>query len=481
MSALEVLQCRFGPLTILPKMKNPNQILRLLLLASSIATAQAQVAHHFTAISVGTDATTTVQIDGSVSNLFTLAASMRSQYLQMFDIYLVDSSPDLTQWTRQAMLLRTNADAAPLLWQDTNGTAAVSRFYRTPTNYLVTAFPKPSGPYAVGKVVRILTDPTRSNRYGIPTNSSFMSTIWYPADAPAAPNLPAHYTDPAVAKDLAYSSQFGWPSAWGPVIAACVTAAYTNIPVASGTNRFPVIVHSHGISGDRTQNSQNVVELASHGYIVAAVDHEDCHCTVFPDARGVRYVSPDLYNPAWGQSRTNDMEVLLKALAQFDSVDPILAGRLDLNSIGAMGKSWGGGTAGESCRNDSRVKCAVLLDPAIFTDNGPNLVAVGLQKPFLTMNSTVWAHTNSLPSPSDFALMSSNLFYLAATNATWFKVANAAHLTFSDPGWTMDMTPTSRSAALAIDAGTLWFFDTNLKGETTPFPTNTEIINVLRK
>lgn len=462
-------------------MKIPYQIFRLLLLACSIATAKAQIAHHFTAIAFGTNATATVQVDGSVSNLFSLTASMRSQYLQMFNIYPIDSSPDLTEWTRQVTFLRLNSDPTPLSWQDTNVSPGTARFYRTPTNFLVTPFLKPSGPYAVGKVVRILTDPTRSYRYGIPTNSSFMSTIWYPTDPPAARSLPAIYTDPAVAKDVAYSSHFGWPSQWGAVIAACVTLTYTNVPTASGTNRFPVIVHSHGISGDRTQNSQNLIELASHGYIVAAVDHEDCHCTVFPDARGVRYVSPDLYNPAWGQSRTNDMEVLLKALTQFDNTDPILAGRLDLNSIGAMGKSWGGGTAGELCRNDGRIKCTVLLDPAIFTDNGPNLVAGGLQKPFLTMNSTVWVHTNSLPSPSDFALMSSNLFYLATTNATWFKVANAAHLTFSDPGWTMDMTPTSRSAALAIDAGTLWFFDTNLKGETPPFPTNAEVVNVQRK
>jgi dienelactone hydrolase len=461
--------------------KTLSQILRLLLLASLIATAQAQVAHHFTGITVDTNATATVQLDGSVSNLFSLTASMRSQYLQMFDIYLLDASPDLTQWTRQAMLLRLNSDPTPLSWQDTNTGLGTARFYRTPTNYLVTPFPKPSGPYAVGKVVRILTDPTRTNRYGIETNGSFMSTIWYPADPLAARSLPALYTDPAVARDTAYSSQFGWPGQWGAVIAAFVTVTYTNVPVASGTNRFPVIVHSHGISADRTQNSQNLSELASHGYIVAAVDHEDCHCTVFPDARGARYVSPDLYIPAWGQSRTNDMEVLLRALTQFDSVDPILAGRLDLNSIGAIGKSWGGGTAGELCRNDSRVKCAVLLDPAIFSDNGPNLVAVGLQKPFLTMNSTVWVHPNVIPSPSDLAVISSNLFYLATTNATWFKVANAAHLTFSDPGWTMDMTSTSRSAAQAIDAGTLWFFDTHLKGETPPFPTNPEIINAQRK
>jgi hypothetical protein len=45
----------------------------------------------------------------------------------------------------------------------------------------------------------------------------------------------------------------------------------------------------------------------------------------------------------------------------------------------------------------------------------------------------------------------------------------------------MNAGPGTRGAALAIDAGTLWLFDTYLKSETPPFPTNTEIINVLRK
>jgi hypothetical protein len=38
-----------------------------------------------------------------------------------------------------------------------------------------------------------------------------------------------------------------------------------------------------------------------------------------------------------------------------------------------------------------------------------------------------------------------------------------------------------RGAALAIDAGTLWLFDTYLKGQTPPFPTNPEIINLYQK
>jgi hypothetical protein len=34
---------------------------------------------------------------------------------------------------------------------------------------------------------------------------------------------------------------------------------------------------SHGYSFNRRLNSQIATELASHGYIIAAVDHEDCH------------------------------------------------------------------------------------------------------------------------------------------------------------------------------------------------------------
>jgi len=175
------------------------------------------------------------------------------------------------------------------------------------------------------------------------------------------------------------------------------------------------------------------------------------------------------------------MEVLLGALTQFDATDPILAGHLDLNRIGAMGYSWGGGVVGELCRNDNRVKCAVLLDPFFTSQDNPDLWASGLPKPFLTMNDTVWLHTAITPSPSSLSDKSSKLFSLATTNATWFKVVNATHTTFADPAWSMDLTTGRRSAALAINAGALWFFDTYLKGEEPPFPTNAEIINVQRK
>jgi hypothetical protein len=451
----------------------------LLAAVFGLSVRAASVPHHFAGIGVDSNGTVTVQLDGSASNLFALPSSVLIQYRQMFDLYLVDTSPDLKMWTRQASLLRTIGEPSPLQWQDSDRPTGGARFYQVPTNYLITPFPQPTGPYSVGKVARMLTDPTRTNRYNIPTNSSFMCTIWYPADPPAAGTLPAPYTQPAVVSDINGNS-FGWPVQWATVMTNCITSAYANILMASGTNRFPVIVYSHGGGTDRTINSQITIDLASHGYIVASVDHIDCHCTVFPDARGAVYPPPISDLVALIRSRTNDMEFLLAALAQFDSSDAVLAGRLDLGKTGAMGWSFGGSTVAELARVDSRIKCAALLDPAIDPTYVPDLASVGLQKPFLTMSDTL-RNPSFLPTTSQFTSWSSNLFYLAVTNAAWFQVANANHPNFSDWSWSMNAGPNTRGASLSIAAGTLWFFDAYLKDQTRSFPTNTEILNLRRR
>lgn len=438
------------------------------------------VPHRIGGITVGADGVS-LRLDGSVSNLFgVLPSQVASQFNQMFDLYVVDASPDLVNWTREATLLRTNGDPSPLYWQDTNAGALTARFYRTPTNYLVTQFPVPSGPYAVGKVVRILTDPSRTNRYGILTNSSFMCTIWYPSDTPPAGGLPAPYTEAAVVAASINGNGFGWPVQWVTVMTNCVADAYASVPVASGTNRFPVILYSHGLGTCRTVNSQITIDLASHGYIVASVDHIDCDCTVFPDALGVVYPPSVNQDNALLQNRTNDLAFLLTSLAQFESNDAVLAGRLDLSEVGAMGWSWGGATAGEFARVDNRIKCAALLDPGISPGVAVPLFSIGLQKPFLTMSDTL-PNPAFLPTTSQFTAWSSNLFQMAVTNAAWFQVTNANHPDFSDWGWAMNAGPDTRGAALAIDAGTLWLFDTYLKGQSPPFPTNTEILNLHQK
>ncbi len=57
---------------------------------------------------------------------------------------------------------------------------------------------------------------------------------------------------------------------------------------------------------------------------------------------------------------------------------------------------------------------------------------------------------------------------------------NAGHRTPCDIGWTAELTG-GRGPTLAMNACRVWFFDTYLKGETPPFPTNPEIYNLKRK
>ncbi|NEC19255.1 hypothetical protein G3I50_13440, partial [Streptomyces parvus] len=65
--------------------------------------------------------------------------------------------------------------------------------------------------------------------------------------------------------------------------------AVPGAPVADGGGRFPVVVFSPGLGGVRTQNTAWAEELASRGYVVAAVDHPyDSAAVVLSDGRTLR-------------------------------------------------------------------------------------------------------------------------------------------------------------------------------------------------
>src|SRR5439155_23867615 len=98
------------------------------------------------------------------------------------------------------------------------------------------------------------------------------------------------------------------------------------------------------------------------------------------------------------------------------------------------------------------------------------LNSAGIQKPFLAMLGEM----NSFLSEDQW------LYNKATTNAVLLQIKGAQHPTGADPAWIWE-TPWGRGPALAIDACQLWFFDTYLKGEAPPFPTNPEIFNVQMK
>ena len=55
------------------------------------------------------------------------------------------------------------------------------------------------------------------------------------------------------------------------------------------TKIFPVIIFSHGFEGWRSQNTTQIQELVSHGYVVFSVDHtHDALITIFEDGTFVK-------------------------------------------------------------------------------------------------------------------------------------------------------------------------------------------------
>src|SRR5205823_12345164 len=102
----------------------------------------------------------------------TFNGSVPAGFKPYFDIYVLEHSRNLIDWERLPSLQRTNANTNAFTWIDATVTNSPHGFYRTYTNLLMTLFPTPTGQFAVGTFPRLVTDPSRTNRYNIKANSS---------------------------------------------------------------------------------------------------------------------------------------------------------------------------------------------------------------------------------------------------------------------------------------------------------------------
>ncbi len=397
-----------------------------------------------------------------------LTGVVPSAFAPYYDLYPLETSTNLLDWTPLTTLLRTNDSTDTLGYRDTVAANFGERFYRTPTNFLITPFPKPSGPYPVGTFARLLTDPSRSNRYDIRTNSSFMVQFWYPAEARVGV-FPDIWLEPQVIE--------ADPSVWGakPVstLAQLKSHARLGLPVATNQTSYPVVLYSSTWSG-RRGNTDKALELASHGYVVVGVDHVGILASVFPNGQVVYGTAVGL-DVALARTQLGegmkDLRFVLEELGRLNTNDVLLAGRLDLERLGAFGFSYGSMLAAEFCRTDARCQAAVLFDSGSILEVATNLTQFGLQKPYLLMNSTGgWIDVGNVYGP--WLASATNLFAHAISDAFWFQIQDTTHQSFNDKGSlvndpTMVGNPTSvsRAQSQTIRACTLSFFNKYLKGE----------------
>jgi pimeloyl-ACP methyl ester carboxylesterase len=240
--------------------------------------------------------------------------------------------------------------------------------------------PAPRGPFPVGRETIHLVD--RSRIEPLSADHRFreiMMDVWYPATASNRP--PAEYVNlvkfEAALGDSGMRNLFGSAA---PLIKAgrIRTHAIDGVPFAKTLRRCPLVIFSHGMGTVSRIYTAQLEDLASHGYVVAALTHTyDAALTVFPDGRNIvidmagrpRQGSSEEEQIAYENQRiewwASDIRFALGELSRINreqsSRDPF-AGHLDLTSVAAFGHSNGGEAAARACQLDSRFKACLNQD-----------------------------------------------------------------------------------------------------------------------
>ena len=239
----------------------------------------------------------------------------------------------------------------------------------------------PKGKYDIGTQVYFWTDNSRSEVYTTdPTDyRELMVQIWYPAQGGENYQKAPHVTFPekaisSIARTAGLPTNFGKHG-----IQLTSNSVFGLLPIQN--KQFPLILFSHGDGGLLNQNTSQVEELVSNGYIVIACNHT-YNASITFDKTGNSI--PYQQNISWNEQaqyhkkyytnllinyRYQDLAFLLETLKQnqFDdgSLNPF-KNKIDFEKVGAMGHSMGGGTTYVAMLKNSEVKAGVALDGWFF-------------------------------------------------------------------------------------------------------------------
>jgi predicted dienelactone hydrolase len=341
----------------------------------------------------------------------------------------------------------------------------------------------PDGAFEVGTTSFELTDQTRKELYSATDEPRrFTVQMWYPA-TPQPGNRRAPWMEHAEIFAPAIASYLGLPSFFLDHLTLVQTPAYQDAPIAVQAGGFPVIIFSHGWNGFNAQNTGQAVHLASHGFIVIAINHTyGAVATVFQDGR-IAYNNPAAlpegapdqeYEVAAGilvDQWAGDIAYTLEELAlrNRDLKGPYSAA-FDLTHLGVYGHSTGGGAAVQFCGTDPRCTALLGLDP-FMRPVSPEVLANGVFTPSAFFFSQKWA--------DDVDSRNNALFdrFLGAITGpvSVFSIQGTEHYDFSDLPMLSPLAPqlglkgpiNGRRVTLILNDYLLAFFNLYLKGLAT--------------
>ena len=276
----------------------------------------------------------------------------------------------------------------------------------------LTRIADPKGPYAVGAIDVLFTDPDRPEIFSqanVPRRVP--AQILYPISKAASGRAPYMSHAPANLENMSRIH--------GRFLAILLTglarldAPWSTARAPAAAGQLPVIVYLPGVTGYREMNSFQTIDLAANGYVVIALDQPgSVAASVMPDGTIIKgldrtqiksAVRPEYLAGApiglpprltrWRSGQRSiipyfaaDASLVLDQLALLND-DPRspLVGKLDMRRVGIFGMSLGAIVAARACADDPRFDACLMMDAAMPIDVADS----GLPQPalWLTRNA----------------------------------------------------------------------------------------------
>jgi predicted dienelactone hydrolase len=258
-----------------------------------------------------------------------------------------------------------------------------------------------------------------------------------------------------------------------------------HLPQLPGT--YPVVVISHGAGGWWDANLAQARHLASHGYIVLALEHVGSNIAKmkqgFRAEKNLKAMTRDRDEVL---GRPNDVRFAIDKAEEWNRTHDELKGRLDLTRVGMLGHSFGAYTTLVTCGarvaldwltptvapgsglgpdlGDKRVKACVALSP-----QGPG-EPFFIDKSFATIDRPVLGITGSADVSQGLPPENRRKFFalIPPGDKAFLWLANADHNGFSDSSGAGKMKLNSESrqdVQPIVRAATLLFFEAYLRGD----------------
>jgi hypothetical protein len=345
----------------------------------------------------------------------------------------------------------------------------------------VEEIPMPTGENLIGTTTVNLVDQSRIELYSNVENENrrFRIQLWYPTDTTEGyEQVPWLQDGIEVARSLALDT--GLPFFVLDHTVDILSHSYLEAPLKESSQPYPIVVISHGWRGFRNLHTDFAEELASHGYVVVSIDHvygsvasvleEEDIIYLNLDALPPRDVNPDFLEDANNLVATYGGDVIrtLDYLQEINSdSDSIFYQMLDVESIGVVGHSTGGGGDVYAAINDNRIDALIGLDAWVepLTDEEINQ---GLDIPSLFLRSGSWEE-----GPNNVDLLA--LIETSSVPSTFYQIEGTTHFDFSMVYMYSPLTPyigftgevEGRYLNQMLSKMIVTFFNQQLRGETT--------------